>query len=71
MEKMKILKTDKSTYNQYVEAGLWKPKGNVIFNSQISGKVEADVKVKGGKDKFVTTTIIIIDYFYNKVDFRR
>jgi len=71
MEKMKILKTDKSTYNQYVEAGLWKPKGNVKFNSQISGKVEADVKVKGTKDKFVTTTIIIIDYFYNKVDFRR
>jgi len=71
MEKMKILKTDKTTYNQYVEAGLWKPKGNVIFNSQISGKVEADVKVKGTKDKFVTMTIIILDYFYNKVDFRR
>ena len=68
---MKTIKTDKQTYELYVEQGLWKPKTNVKFNIGISGFVEADVRVKGRKS-LVPAKIIITNYFpYNPDNYRR
>jgi hypothetical protein len=71
MDKKKVIKTNTETYNQYVKAGFWVPKGNVLFNIGISGKVEAEALVKGRDKRFIPVTIIINDYFYNKVQYRR
>jgi hypothetical protein len=63
MSEIKVIRTDKSTYEQYVKEGLWKPKTNVKFNRGISGIVESEVKVKGKKEKCILASIIITDYF--------
>jgi hypothetical protein len=54
------------TYNSYVEQGLWKPTTKVIFDRGISGKVTADVKVKG-RVKMIPAIILITDYFYSEM----
>ena len=69
MTTQKVIKADKETYELYVEQGLWKPKGNVRFNQGMSGKVEAEVSVKGRKS-LLPATIIITNYFPN-ANYRR
>ena len=59
----KKISVNKVTYNEYVEQGLWKPTTKVIFDRGVSGKVTADVKVKG-RVKMIPAIIIITDYFY-------
>lgn len=68
MTTQKVIKTDKVTYEQYVEQGLWKPKGNVRFNQGMSGKVEAEVSV--GRKSLHPAIIIITNYFPN-ANYRR
>lgn len=63
-EIIKKISTNKITYNEYVEQGLWKPTTKVIFDKGISGKVNADVRVKGRIIKMIPAIITIVDYFY-------
>ena len=71
MDKVKIINTNKSTYEEYVKQGLWKPLGDVKYNVGNSGKVDADVQVKGRFVKFIPALIIISDYFYDPKNVRR
>ena len=70
MSEIKVIRTDKSTYNQYVESGLWIPKTTVKYERGISGKVEADVEVKGRKSK-VLAVILITDYYTSSESWNR
>lgn len=63
---IKKISVNKTTYEEYVKQGLWKPTGNVKFNVGISGKVMVEAKIKG-LVKMIPAQITITDYFYTEM----
>jgi hypothetical protein len=66
MSQQRKIITDKWSYRQYVDQGLWKSKTTPKFYKAGQAIVEVDAKLKprkGEEPRFVPATVIIQDFY--------